>query len=89
MSERMKTPNSKSQTPNKCQVTNFKIGMPRPRRLARAGLEFGIWSLFGFWILGFGISAFAADTKPLYQNDFSKAEVGKLPELVSYLPCLF
>lgn len=45
-------------------------------------LMFGAWSLFGIWILGFGISASAAEApgKVLYQNDFSKGEIGKLPD---------
>ena len=32
--------------------------------MARGVLEFGVWSLLGIWILGFGISAPAADLSP-------------------------
>src|SRR6267154_863842 len=33
-----------------------------PSRQMRIGLRFGVWCLFGIWILGFGISSFAANS---------------------------
>ena len=53
---KIQNPKSKSQTSSKFQ---------KPRRWpeARARLGFGVWILFGIWVLGFGISsACAADT---------------------------
>jgi hypothetical protein len=54
----VKIPNSKSQIPNKFQAPNPK-GEQRcrleQREVGRRDLEFGIWSLFGIWDLGFGI----------------------------------
>lgn len=78
----MKIPKTKNQKPDKFQTPNSQMGWKTHdvRKVWRGSLEVGIWALFGIWILGVGISAFAADTKPLYQNDFSKTEVGKLPE---------
>jgi hypothetical protein len=80
MNELMKIPNSKFQNPRKFQTPNFK---QRGRNMRRELLMFGTWTLFGIWILGFGISAPAAAAaagKVLYQNDFSKGEIGKLPD---------
>ena len=78
--EEVEIPNPKSQIPNKFQTTNSNdpLRLKHRRNLWRDGLEFGIWSLFGIWILVFGISAHAA--APLYQNNFTTNEVGKLPE---------
>jgi hypothetical protein len=45
--------NSKSQTPNPKQIPSLKF--QRSTVPADDALEFGIWSLFGFWFLGFGI----------------------------------
>jgi hypothetical protein len=73
MNERMKTPGSKFQAPGTHEFA-------RSRRMQ--SLMFGFWILFGSWVLDLGFfTVHAADTaKPLYQNDFSKGEVGKLPE---------
>jgi hypothetical protein len=46
----MENPKSKSQIPNKFQGLKFQ------NRGFALALEFGVWSLFGFWILDFGIS---------------------------------
>jgi hypothetical protein len=43
----------KIQIPNPKQIPRCQI--PKPGGLAPA-LELGFWSLFGFWVLGFGIS---------------------------------
>src|ERR1041384_8315991 len=43
----------------------------------------GVWSLvFGAWCLALASTTHAAESggKILYQNDFSKGEVGKLPD---------
>jgi hypothetical protein len=47
---RLENPKSKSQIPNKFQGLKFQS-----RGFALA-LEFGVWSLFEVWVLGFGIS---------------------------------
>jgi cytochrome c oxidase subunit II len=47
----MKIPNSKTQIPNKSQTSNSN----ETRRSITRHLEFGAWSLFGIWSLGFGI----------------------------------
>ena len=74
-----KIPSPKSQIPNKSKTSSFKgiSSGDHARSLRRVGLKFGIWSLFGIWVLGFGISAHAA---ALYQNNFTTNEVGKLPD---------
>jgi hypothetical protein len=83
MNELMKIPKSKSQIPRKFQNPKIKSGA---LALHRQLLVLGAWSLFGIWILGFGFSASAAEAasaasgKVLYQNDFSKGEIGKLPD---------
>jgi hypothetical protein len=46
----MENPKSKSQIPNKFQGLTFQ------NRGFAFVLELGVWSLFGFWILDFGIS---------------------------------
>ncbi len=45
---RMKTPNPKTQIPNKPQIS-ISNGQP-PQR----SLELGAWDFFGAWVLGFG-----------------------------------
>jgi hypothetical protein len=45
----------KTQNPNPKIQTNSKVSNSKTRGLAPS-LELGVWSLFGFWILGFGIS---------------------------------
>ena len=45
----------KAQIPKTIQTSNFKQGGFHPR----ASLGFGFWIVFGWWILGFGVSAFA------------------------------
>src|SRR5215203_4716729 len=72
----MKTPNSKLQTPDKHQTPNTNANTKNARAF---GLMFGVWIFSGSWILDPG-SALAAEPRPLYQNDFSKVEIGKLPE---------
>jgi hypothetical protein len=46
-------PNSKYQNPNKLQIPSSNVGR---QQLGKRGLGFGVWDLFGFWILDFGIS---------------------------------
>jgi hypothetical protein len=46
----MKTPKPKHQTPDKHQALNLK-----GRGWFSCILEFGVWSLFGIWCLGFGV----------------------------------
>jgi hypothetical protein len=55
---RRKTPNPKSQIPNKSQITSSNVPnklLGEPQR--SMGLNFGAWNLFEIWGLGFGVSA--------------------------------
>jgi hypothetical protein len=45
---------TKSQAPISKEISSIK---PKKRNLAPRNLEFGTWSFFGFWSLGFGVSA--------------------------------
>jgi hypothetical protein len=49
----MKIPNSKSQIPNKLQISNPKLPKASLRILEAWKLEFGICLGFGIWDLGF------------------------------------
>jgi hypothetical protein len=56
-----KTPNPKSQIPNKAQIPNLDRGIAAaPQRFRHLqfswNLGFGAWDLFGIWDLEFGIS---------------------------------
>jgi hypothetical protein len=51
----MKNPKSKIQNPNKLQVSKFQT-TPETRPASIGIWNVGFWNLFGFWILGFGIS---------------------------------
>jgi hypothetical protein len=56
MGEKSQTPNPKLQTNSK-QTPNSKsqlAGSTRSR-IQAPGLDFGVWSFFGFWDLEFGI----------------------------------
>jgi hypothetical protein len=49
----MRAQNSKIQIPNSKQIPNTQA--PKGAGARITDLEFGFWSFFGFWILGFGI----------------------------------
>ena len=83
----VKAPSTKIQAPEKLQMPSFNHGgavHAAPRcSWQRAHLVLGAWCFSGAWILVFGALSpvFAADTaKPLYQNNFTTNEVGKLPD---------
>src|SRR5258708_672354 len=84
---RKKTSNTKHQTPNKHQNPSPKLG---PFFARVWNLVFGAYLVFGVWCLVFfGTNdASAQDTNPkakpaekiLYENNFEKAEIGKVPD---------
>ena len=79
MNKTMKAPSCKLQAPEKPQYPKNQSGRVTRQALS---LALGVWIFCGAWSLELGISASNAAKagKPLYQNDFSKAEIGKLPD---------
>lgn len=74
-----KAPGTKYQAPEKLQTPNGNsVCLRRIRRVET--LLLGAWLFSGACGLGPGVSVHAAEGNVLYQNDFSKAEVGKLPD---------